>query len=189
MKSTGEEKRKVFNEGLLVVAEAFDKTLSPELAEIYWQCVEEYTAEQIKNAFTQAVLELKFFPKAAHLREFILGSPERTRAKGHFAALEVIDAMKGYGASHNIQFTDGHINAIIVQIYGGWIEICKMEMKDTKWFLRDFQEYYFNFVQQGREIHEPMIGYNEGSNVTAGFYRPIVPIMIGEEKDPYKLLT
>jgi hypothetical protein len=187
--NTTDEKKRAFDEGMLVIAEAFDKTLSPELAEIYWRSMEEYTAEQIKNAFAQAVLELKFFPRPAHLREFILGSPETTRAKGHFAALEVIDAIKRWGASQTVQFKDGHINAIIVQIYSGWIELCKMEIKDTKWFLKDFQEYYFNFVQKGREIHEPLIGYNEQSNVTAGIYVAGVIIMIGEEEDPRKLLT
>ena len=63
-----DEKR--FKAVIATLAEAFDRKLSEQLPEIYWQALEDLTIEDLEAASARAIRELKFFPRPADLRDF-----------------------------------------------------------------------------------------------------------------------
>lgn len=72
---------------LVMLEEAFKEEVSKERAKIYFEALREFSLPQIKESFITVIRELKFFPKVAELRQFILGPP-RDRERDYLNYLE-----------------------------------------------------------------------------------------------------
>lgn len=57
---------------LAMLAEAFKEEISKERAKIYFEFLREFEIEKIQKSIRMAIETLKFFPKIAELRDFII---------------------------------------------------------------------------------------------------------------------
>jgi hypothetical protein len=61
---------------MALLAEVFGKELNPQLVEIYFRALADFSIERIAAAVEEAVRRLRFFPKPAELIELMEGSPD-----------------------------------------------------------------------------------------------------------------
>lgn len=57
---------------MILIGELFDKNLSEELLDIYWQILEAFNDEQCEQAFKKVMASAKFFPKPADILEHLI---------------------------------------------------------------------------------------------------------------------
>ena len=63
-----------FYQALDTLAELYEKTLTPNVLELYFATLSDLTLEQAQAACVQAANTCKFFPKPVELRELVQGT-------------------------------------------------------------------------------------------------------------------
>ena len=122
----------MFNQQLTGMGEVFNKAITPALAQIYWTSLKEFTDEQVKTAFEQALGSLKFFPKPSELREIIQGTGDE---HGHEAWSEIMFCLeRGKPPPEELHH--------ITRSLGGWGNLKLKTYKDLEFVKRDFMEIY-----------------------------------------------
>ena len=57
---------------MILIGELFDKNLSEELLDIYWQILEPFNDEQCEQAFKKVMASAKWYPKPADILEYLI---------------------------------------------------------------------------------------------------------------------
>ena len=175
--------KNLFNRFMAGIGETFDKEISEILLDIYWSVLERFSDEQCKEAFNKAIVSCKFFPKPVEIIELISDGPGKLDDRAELQASEVIWAVKHIGHYQSVRFDDPVTMAVIQQCYGGWIQLCS-ELKEEKWFRKDFVRYYRAYHNQGIAFNGYLTGFIESENTMRGYDQHIPePLLVSEFKE------
>lgn len=159
---------------MIMVGELFDKNLSKELLDVYWQILEPFSDAKCEQAFKKVLATTKFFPKPADFLECLQdGAP-------HMVAWETaFKAIGKTGPYVSVKFSDPAIN-LVIKLMGGWTVFCTLENEDIKWKQIEFEKIYKG-ISQNAKFPGHLPGIHEQTslrNQRIGYDLPVV--MIGE---------
>jgi hypothetical protein len=130
---------------ITATGEVYSKNISEEMAEIYWQSLEQFEFNQIKNAFKLHVNDHengRFFPKIIDITRFIQDSNQIKSDKAWGA---VLDAIGRVGSYDNVVFDDVTIHLVIKNM-GGWVQLCQSQTTQLDFKSKEFKKLYINFT-------------------------------------------
>lgn len=168
-----------FQEFMAGLGEIFDRKLSKVVLDMYWKSLEPYSDEQCIDAFNEAFIAFKFFPKPVELIETITGGVGQLEDVAEIQVSLVINTIKKYGVYNSIQLEDPVTISVIQQCYGGWIMLCsELKTLEEKWFRKDFVRYYKAYKRQNILSHEKLPGLIEFENSDKHIEHIPEPVMI-----------
>ena len=165
----------------------YEKQFNEEMISAYWDLLKEFSLEAITEAFNQHCRQSQFFPKPAEIIGIIEGN---TGDIAMVEAAKVIQAIKQYGAYQSVVFDDEVTQAVIHYGFGGWIQLCDLESKNEKWFIKDFCVIYGSYKRSGIHYFGKLLGTYDQLNDQHGFKERIKPpILIGNEQRALRILA
>lgn len=160
-----------FAECIGVLAEAFQKQITPITIRAYQLALSDVPIEQVEKAALRAMRENKFFPAAAELRQIALGT---TADRAIVAWERVLQAASDHSAYRHVDFDDGLINATIRSL-GGWPQFVDRLVGDQEqWARKEFLEAYRALLASGADERDcrPLAGLSTGSVLPDGSQGP-----------------
>jgi len=175
--------RVLFCELLTGVAELYNKPLTHNALDIYWNILEKYPPEKIKQALNLHIENPdsgQFMPKPADILRYIEMSHT---ARAMRAWDKVVAAMSRVGAYNSIMFDDPLIHIIINEMRG-WVAVCHDEQK-IPFIAQEFQRRYMMYLLYSPSSPAPLYlaGIYEYQNRLHGFLDHIPkPIPFGDKE-------
>lgn len=166
---------KAFGVELGKTAELFGEPLSEARVLLYVEALADLDFKTVLAGFQRARAEMRFFPKPAEIRELIEGTKDD---RAEIAWARFLGAVRDVGGWDSVDFGDAALHAVIIDIWGGWPEACKLDEDDTPYRHRDFlKAYRLRANQRGdlRSGHLP--GLTEVDNRRRGFLKHIPPVL------------
>jgi hypothetical protein len=111
-----------FAEALTVLAEVFEKKLSPQLVALYFEALAHYEWELIEMALGRAVTACRFFPRPVELIEQIEGTPEERLAEAEQAWRQFYAALNEAGTYRSLYCEDTVLAETIRLVFRSWPE-------------------------------------------------------------------
>jgi hypothetical protein len=145
---------------------------------VWWEACKGFDLEQVTKAITAHAMDPErgqFAPKPADVVRQLQG----TRTDRSLVAWgKVLDAMQRVGAYTSVVFDDGLIHAVVEDL-GGWVEMCRGELKDLPHVERRFCESYRAYVAKGDVQFPAMLpGVHQLQNAMNG-RKSAPPVLIG----------
>ena len=134
--------KKVFADLMASNGEIYNKSVSSSLMKIYFDTLEEYPIEDVKNAFIKHSLDPKhgsFFPKPADIARHI--HKDTVEDKSALAWAQVIQCIRTEGAYGSLKLDDKQAIAA-VRALGSWQQLCSTLEKDMTWKKKEFMSIY-----------------------------------------------
>lgn len=169
-----------FASSLTAVAALYGQELIPQVVEIYFRTLENFTIDEIEQGISKACSTLKFFPKPVELIECITGGSGNLADKAMIEACRVLEAIKGIGTYSTVCFDDAVTHAVIVQQFGGWAKFSEMREEHEKWFVKDFVSGYQAFARQNVRHYGALPGISHAQNALTGREREERVVYIGD---------
>lgn len=169
-----------FASSLMAMATVFDKSITPQVTEIYFRTLEKFTADEVEQGISKACSMLKFFPKPVELIDCITGGTGNLADKAMVEACRVLETIKNVGTYKTVCFDDAVTQAVITQQFGGWAKFGDMLVDSEKWFIKDFCAGYQAFARQNVRHYGALPGISMGQNALAGRERDEKPVYIGD---------
>ena len=119
---------------MALMCEIFDKKLSQQALELYWQTLSGYSDEQCRTAFDHILKYSKYFPKPADIIEAI----EQTSSPGSISPSEARIQIENWLYNGGPEPQHPIIQAVI-KSYGGWERLGMTNYQDLKYLLRDIE--------------------------------------------------
>jgi len=182
--------KKHFGKLLVTTAEIFEKVLSKNVLDLYFQALKKYSIEQIEDAISKAIISCKFFPKPVELIELMSGIG-KLEDQAQFQVDIVLNAIKRVGGYQSVKFKDTITNTVINYCFGNWTKLCEeLKENEEKWFRKDFIKYYQSYYRQNIRSDELLPGFISIGNKQNGYidYIPDPVLIEGFEIDKIKLL-
>lgn len=184
-----ESNKNEFAELLSGYSEAKGKTLSKSTLKFYWECLIDYSIEEVKHGL---ILHAKdsnsgaFFPMPADIIKHIDGTIEDS---AYLAWNKIYNAKAGY--YDTVIFDDPIIHSVISDM-GGWMYFCEqraqLEDRDWKFFQKEFLDRYKATRRTGvLNAPKKLVGYFESTNQIEHPENIPEPVLIGQEKQPLRL--
>lgn len=163
--------RRKFAQGLLALADLWDKTLSETQFGLYLSALDELDDEGFERAVALALKRCKFFPKPSELLE--LAVEQSAGDRGIVAFTELKGAIAAHGAYASVDFEDAVINAV-VRGMGGWVRMCAMPAEEFElWARKEFERQYAAFLRGlPAEYDAALGGIIEQHNIGKGLAPP-----------------
>jgi hypothetical protein len=176
-----------------IMGEAFQKTPSDSLAEIYFKLLQDLSIESFEQACLTLINTRKItgtFPLVAEIREAVAGAGQSLETRAALAWDVALKAMHDHGSYQSPSFADPIISRIIIA-WGGWIEFGNWQAEETKWKRKEFIELYRAYSAQPGQPAPPdhLIGIAEGHN--RDHFPEFVPepVQIGADERKQKRLN
>lgn len=122
----------------------FGKELSLEAVKIYERGLSDLTVEQVEAACKSALLELKFFPKIADIRERIVETAKlELAAKNETEWAEIWKRSADFDPDSGTKFRDDGLSDCAkwaAGIMGGWRQLANAKLKDEPFLRKRFIE-------------------------------------------------
>lgn len=154
---------------LMMLAEVFEGGVISQLkVEVYFQALKQYDLSEIKRAAGNIIRERVYssYPKPGEIAQEISGTKEDVAT---IAWLKALDGVKRIGNYQSVRFDDPIIHSVI-EIMGGWEQLCLMETKDEKWRQKEFERLYTVIAAQPSNKHPKYLpGTSAMRNAEAGF--------------------
>ncbi len=157
---------------MMVVGELFDKNISQELLDVYWQILKPFNNDQCEEAFKKVMTTAKFFPKPAEILEHLIRG--YTSLSAWQAAL---GALKESGPYTSVCFEDRAIH-LTIEMMGGWPVFCSMENDQIKWKQIEFEKIYKGVCGGDSKFPEHLHGISEKENFRTGHINYDTPAVI-----------
>jgi len=152
------------------MAEVFGVEMSPVKLMIYEKALGKFSDQEIQKAVDVAITTLKFFPKPVELIELIDGKPDERAVQAWGTLLETIQR---HGAYRSVVFDDPKI-ASVVEMMGGWREVCTWRVEDTSMRGSQFQKLYRG-LNGCRPENKTLIGVGDQALAVSGYGERIPP--------------
>lgn len=129
-------KKAEFADLLAGLAEAFDKKLSPFVAEAYYRALSPLGSEVVRKAFYAAIERCERFPTVIKLKE-LAGVPDDLPVDDEGKAREIVARIKnavstfGYYRGEDAEEYLGELGWFVVSQLGGWKVICDYPTMDA----------------------------------------------------------
>lgn len=171
----------VFMKILMALGELYDKAISKQLTDIYWETLKGFELIDVERAFQAHIHNPdggQFFPKPADIVRLISGSGE---ARALSAWTKVEQAMVRVGIYQSLIFDDPIIHAVLEDM-GGWIKLCAAKFDELPFLSREFQKRYMSWVNKPLQRYpKSCLGLIETDNAKNGYPLP-APLLIGNPK-------
>lgn len=132
---------------------------------IYWERLKRYNDENFKRAVVRCIDELSFFPKVAELKNILDGNQED---EAKLAWIELINKIENEGSYKTVSFPEYPAIGAVVEILGGWLEICGMKYDKEEWVEKRFIKWYPIMKIRG-EYPKELAGRFEIDNSNKGY--------------------
>lgn len=160
-----------FTQGLMVLAEVYNRKLSSLLLHTYWSCLKQYSYAVFEETLWDFLKNPNYakrnFPSPADWVKAIEGDIE---SKSLAAWTEVITAIRQIGHYESVLFIDSLIHDVI-QDMGGWIFLCQQPERELIFLQKEFERRYRNNVALKKLNKAPvyLTGQIEQQNSLNGF--------------------
>lgn len=160
-----------FTQGLMVLAEVYNRKISSLLLHTYWNCLKKYSyavfEETLWDFLKNPNYAKKNFPSPADWIKAIEGDIE---SKSLAAWTEVITAIRQVGHYESVLFIDSLIHDVIHDM-GGWIFLCQQPERELIFLQKEFERRYRNNVALKKLTKAPvyLTGHIEQQNSLNGF--------------------
>lgn len=179
-----ESDREGFYKSLIALSHVFDKKISTEMSELYFDALKDMSVEDIAKACNILVRSVKFFPKPLEFRESMAINTD------DLAAIAYGKFYKGMMRAHpgrTLIFDDPIIHAVIENI-GGWNEELYNKwssIKDEVWLRKQFESLYQTYAKCGVPDNTPerLVGDCEAHNEGRWDINN-KPILVGSKESP-----
>lgn len=156
---------------------------------VWWQACEPFALEQVRQAFTAHAMDAErghFEPRPSDLVRHLQGT--RTD-RARIAWGKVMEAMQRIGAYTSVVFDDPVIHAVVEDL-GGWVKLCRGELRDLSHTEHRFCESYRAYAgrQQTPDFPAVLSGEHDAANRLAG--QPCQPpVLIGDRAQAERVLS
>jgi hypothetical protein len=163
-----EKDRKRFGQGMVLMAECFQKEPSKLLVQSYWQILQDMPIETFEKACLVLVNTRKItgtFPMVAEIRDAAGGGPEAQTLRAVVAWDKFLYALHRHAPYDSVKFDDPVITHIVRQ-WGGWTEMGDWPVEETKWKRKEFERLYEAYSASDT-LPEPdghLVGLTEAHN-------------------------
>ena len=171
-----------FASSLTAMAVLFDKSITPQVTEIYFRALANFTIDEVEAGISKACHTLKFFPRPVELTEAVAGGSANIDDKAITEACRVLEAIKAVGTYCSVVFDDPVTQAVIVQQFGGWSRFSELREDEEKWFIKDFSNGYKAFARMGVKHYGAMPGIAASQNALTGRQWNEDPVLIGDKQ-------
>lgn len=160
-----------FTQGLMILAEVYNRKLSSLLLHTYWNCLKKYSYAVFETALWDFLKNpdyaKKNFPSPADWIKAIEGD---TESKSLVAWTEIINSIRYVGHYESVQFTDPLIHRVIRDM-GGWIYLCQQSERDLIFAQKEFERRYRNYyaIKKTGSMPRYLTGQIEHQNNLQGF--------------------
>lgn len=144
------------------LAEIYNENLSDVKLDMYFGCLEGYTADQFKRAVF-GVLKSRVYPSMPKPSEIIEQIDGKIQDHALLAWEAVIKAIRHHGWYKSVCFEDRIINGVISAM-GGWEQLNEMLIAEEPFRKREFVDLYKALLRSGRTFPTKLIGYFERMN-------------------------
>jgi hypothetical protein len=159
---------KRFMVAMAVMAEAFQKTPSDAMGDVYWKVLADMPIETFEKACLVLVNTRKItgtFPMVAEIREAAGGGPGTQALRAVIAWDKFMYALHRHAPYDSVEFDDRIITHIVRQL-GGWTEMGDWPTEETKWKRKEFERLYEAYAAS-ETLPEPdghLVGLTEAEN-------------------------
>lgn len=168
-----------FTAWIATIGELYGKSISKQLADIYWKSLKAYEFDDVQKAFQTHINNPdsgQFFPKPADVVRFIEGTGE---SKALEAWAKVEKSVVQVGVYRSIAFDDPLIHAVIEDM-GGWVKLCSMKIDQMPFIAGEFQKRYMGYcIRKPDRYPKYLFGFCELENSKNGFEYD-QPLLIGD---------
>ena len=158
---------KRFTFAMAGLEENFDSECSNAKVKLYFTTLSDISIEQVESAIQKILRESVYskFPTIGAIRQAALGS---TDDRAVLAWRKVFKAIQCVGQYRSVKFDEPVIHSVI-ELMGGWENLCLMEQKEIQWKEKEFVNLYKSL--QGKNIRHPecMLGISELQNIQKGY--------------------
>ncbi|MFZ0219312.1 MAG: DUF6475 domain-containing protein [Candidatus Aquirickettsiella sp.] len=160
-----------FTQGLMVLAEVYNRKLSSLLLHTYWNCLKNYSYAVFEATLWDFLKNPDYakrnFPSPADWIKAIEGD---TESKSLAAWTEIITTIRQVGHYESVIFTDPLIHGVIRDM-GGWIFLCQQSERDLIFSQKEFERRYQNYYALNKLATLPryLTGQIERQNTLHGF--------------------
>ena len=160
-------KQELVRESLAVLAEMFDRQISPATVRAYTGLLSGYSEGQIRAGFNAVARKCKFWPKPADIIELIEGRDSDSQGQVEAAANQswaVI--MRSLNRYAGLNLSD-HVALEAVRQIGGLSALCDCDGESERFLRRDYIAAYKRIVSSGMAVSgEPLAGdHNDGTQL------------------------
>lgn len=163
--------QKKFSQGLMILAEIYNRKLSSFLFQTYWNCLKKYSYDVFESTLWNFLKNPNYargnFPSPADWVRAIEGDAE---SKSLSAWTEIIKAIRQVGHYESVMFTDPLIHRIISDM-GGWIFLCQQPERELIFLQKEFERRYRSHYAVKKWFNAPryLAGKIEHQNNFNGF--------------------
>lgn len=160
-----------FTQGLMVLAEVYNRKLSSLLLHTYWSCLKKYSYVEFEatlwNFLKNPDYAKRNFPSPADWIKAIEGD---TESKSLAAWTEIMSTIRQVGHYESVVFADPLIHRIISDM-GGWIFLCQQSERELIFLQKEFERRYRNNYLLKKLAKPPyyLTGQIEHQNKLNGF--------------------
>jgi hypothetical protein len=164
----GKADLKRFLVAMAVMAEAFQKTPSDAMTDVYWKVLADMPIETFEKACLVLVNTRKLtgtFPMVAEIREAAGGGASAMALRTVIAWDKLMYAIHNHAPYDSVAFDDPIIMHIVRQM-GGWTDMGDWPAEETKWKRREFEKLYEAYASSNA-LPEPdghLVGLTEAEN-------------------------
>lgn len=134
--------QKKFSQGLMVLAEIYNRKLSSLLLQTYWNCLKKYSYDVFESTLWNFLKNPDYargnFPSPADWIRAIEGD---TESKSLSAWTELVMTIRQVGHYESVMFTDPLIHRVVSDM-GGWIFLCQQPERELIFLQKEFERRY-----------------------------------------------
>ena len=181
--------RAAFAELLASVHALYRVEVTPGVAEIWWQALQQHDITALRAAFNRHAMnpdQGQFCPKPADIVREMGGT---TQDKSMLAWAKVMGALKRHGTYNSVKFDDPIIHRVLTDL-GGWICLGQQLEKEIPFIEKRFRDAYRAWLHRGQLGEEipHLAGLVEAHNGAHGWQAKIpAPKLIGEQREVARL--
>lgn len=160
-----------FTQGLMVLAEVYNRKLSSLLLHTYWNCLKKYAYTVFESTLWDFLKNpdyaKRYFPSPSDWIKAIEGD---TESKSLAAWTEISRAIRQVGHYESVIFADPLIHGVISDM-GGWIFLCQQSERELIFLQKEFERRYRHNEALKKGVTAPMYltGQIEHQNKLNGF--------------------
>lgn len=144
-----------FKKLMSLLAEQYNRNVTPLMAKAYWQVLKEHTDEQVEQAVMAYIGDpdvCNFWPQPGAIKAKIIGTEKQQQTaitdNAQEAWLSVLKKMREQGAYGEIKLKD-KIALKAIKLMGGWRDLCHTPSDKMEWRRKEFIETYRNSINAG----------------------------------------
>ncbi|MDR2489714.1 MAG: DUF6475 domain-containing protein [Desulfovibrio sp.] len=173
------------------VADCYGQTITAQGIALRFKMLAQFDYPEVEQAALSIMASRKYtsMPTPADFFEHLGGGSAEDKAE--VEAGKVLQAIGRHGGYNSVVFDDPTTQAVIVQAYGGWAQMCAEcgVEESEKWFRVNFAKTWAAYKRQGVQVFGVLAGIFEIQNSANGFLEHIPqPKLVGNPEKAQAVL-